>query len=184
MLKVERVPAPGPDMARPAGDGLPVNPTPLIGRRRELAELGQRLADPACRLLTLVGPGGIGKTRLAIRAAREFGHLFADGVAFVPLAPLTSGYFIIPAIAQALDFSFSGPAEPQTQLGHYLRDKHPLLVLDNAEYRLLDGAAELLAEMHVWAPRGTLLATSRETLNVQDDWLFEVSAPPAPPAWY
>jgi predicted ATPase len=172
------LPARPATVARPAGDGLPVHPTPLIGRRPELAELGQRLADPACRLLTLVGPGGIGKTRLAIRAAREFGHLFADGVAFVPLAPLTSGSFIIPAIAQALGFSFSGPVEPQTQLVHYLRDKHLLLVLDNAEHLLLDGAAEVVCDLHAQARRVTLVVTSREVLDLQAEWVFEVHGLP------
>ena len=183
VLNFERLPAPGPQNAPPvqpatgarlAGDGLPVNPTPLIGRQQELDELGRLLAKPECRLLTLVGPGGIGKTRLAIRAARKFGHLFADGVAYVPLAPLTSAHFIVPAIAQALGFGFSGPAEPRMQLQHYLSDKHLLLVLDNAEHLLLAGAAEVVSELHTQGRYVTLMATSREVLDLQAEWVFEV----------
>jgi predicted ATPase len=189
VLTVERLPAPGPQptqpappapAARPAVDRLPVHPTPLVGRQRELAELGQLLADPACRLLTLVGPGGVGKTRLAIRAARQFGHFFADGVAFVPLAPLTSTHFIVPAIAQALGFGFSGPAEPQKQLQQYLYDKHLLLIVDNVEHLLLDGAAEMISDLQAHARCVTLLITSREALDLRAEWVFEVHGLPVP----
>jgi predicted ATPase len=168
---------------RPVRDRLPVNPTPLIGRQQELAKLGQLLADPACRLLTLVGPGGVGKTRLAIRAARQAADSFADGAAFVPLAPLTSPSYIVPAIAEALGFAFSGSAGPQTQLAHYLRDKQLLLVLDNVEHLLAEGGAELVAGLRECAADMKLLVTSREVLDLQGEWVFEVDGLPVPERW-
>jgi transcriptional regulator with XRE-family HTH domain len=85
---------------------LPVLPAPLIGRQREVEELGQLLRDPHCRLLTLVGPGGIGKTRLAIEAASQVQTSFVDGVYFVPLAPVSATRFIVPVIADAIGFTF------------------------------------------------------------------------------
>jgi hypothetical protein len=174
-------PAPLARPARPVRDRLPVHPTPLIGRERELAQLRQLLADPACRLLTLTCPGGIGKTRLAISAAREVAEAFAEGVAFVPLAPLTSARFIVPAMADALGCTFSGPAEPRLQLLHYLRDKRLLLLLDNAEHLLAEAVAERLAELREQAPRLTLLVTSREVQHLQAEWVFEVQSLPVQP---
>ena len=91
---------------------LPVLPTPLIGRQREVEELSQLLHDPQCRLLTLVGPGGIGKTRLAIETAGQVQDAFADGAYFVPLAPVNTNRFIVPVIADAIGFAFRAPAAP------------------------------------------------------------------------
>src|SRR5512146_971089 len=113
-------PAPRPISASKksqARTNLPMLPTPLIGRQREIEELGELLNDPNCRLLTLVGPGGLGKTRLAIEPAAQSQAVFEDGVFFVPLAPLSSTRFIIPVIADAVGFSFqgAGQTDPQTQ---------------------------------------------------------------------
>lgn len=185
---LERLPPPGlareprrgeqPPAPSAPRHNLPVHATPLVGRQAELAELGRLLADPGCRLITLAGPGGVGKTRLAVRAARLFGEAFGDGAAFVALAPLSSAGFLITAVAEAIGLSFSGPDEPQAQLLAFLRDKEILLVLDNAEHLLGQGTAELLAALLQAAPALKLLVTTRETLKLQVEWVFAVQGLP------
>ena len=135
-----------------------------------MAEINSLLTNPDCRLLTLVGPGGMGKTRLAMEAARHF--ICPDGVYFVPLQPLTSPDFIIAAIAEALIFQFYGEGEPRRQLLDYLRDKSLLLLLDNFEH-LLDGV-DILADMLAGATGIKLLTTSRERLNLREEWVLNV----------
>ena len=116
---------------------LPAQLTPFVGRERELTEIKARLRDPACRLLTLVGPGGSGKTRLALEAAAAQLSDYEDGVFFVSLAPLRSIASIQPAVTTALGLSFYGPGDPRKQLLGYLREKNLLLILDNFEHLLL-----------------------------------------------
>jgi predicted ATPase/DNA-binding XRE family transcriptional regulator len=161
---------------------LPVMPTPLIGRRYEVEDLSQLLRNPECRLLNLVGPGGIGKTRLAIEVAGSTQDVFPDGVYFVPLASTSSTRFIVPVIAEAVGFAFqsAGRADPKTQLFNYLKEKQALLLLDNLEHLLAELGIELLSELLAEAPRVKLLATSRESLELQGEWVFEVYGLPVP----
>ncbi len=170
-----------PQPAAPAlAHNLPAQSTPFIGRVEALAELARLLDDPACRLLTLTGPGGIGKTRLALQAAAEglSARKFTDGVFFVPLAPLGSVDFIVPAIANAIAFTFYGGMDSKDQLLNYLREKSILLVMDNFEH-LTDGAG-LLAEFLERAPGLKCMVTSRERLNLRGEWLIEVEGMTAP----
>ena len=120
----------------------PHTATPFVGRVSEISEITQRLNIPGCRLLTLVGPGGIGKTRLAMQVAANCVEQFDDGVYFVPLQPLDSPEFIVSAIADAVSFQFHAGGDPQQQLCQYLREKSLLLVLDNFEH-LLEGAGQI-----------------------------------------
>jgi predicted ATPase/transcriptional regulator with XRE-family HTH domain len=157
---------------------LPRALTPFIGREHELAALSQLLGDPQCKLLTIIGPGGIGKTHLAVEAAANARALFPDGIWFVPLIPLNSPTLIVPAIAEALNFKFSIPVNHQAQLLRYLCPQKALLLIDNAEH-LLDGVgvfAEVLAE----CPQLKLLVTSRERLNLLSEWVFEIQGLPVP----
>jgi len=169
---------------------LPPQPTPFVGREEELAAIAQRLANPSCRLLTIVGPGGIGKTRLAIQAATEAAATFLNGVCFVPLASVISADFLVPAIAQALGFPFRGSQDPKAQLLSYLRDKEMLLVLDGFEHLLTPsptlplqrgGSIGLVVEILQRAPDVKILVTSRERLNLRWEWLLEIGGLEVPP---
>jgi len=157
---------------------LPISPTPLVGRENEIRVITMQLLDPTCRLLTLTGSGGVGKTRLAIASGRQLETRFADGVAFVSLAGIGMNESIIPVIADALGLAFSGPAEPLVQLTTFLHTKETLLVVDNMEH-LLDGA-NLLGEILRGTQHVKMLVTSREQLHLQWEWLFEVQGLPIP----
>jgi predicted ATPase/transcriptional regulator with XRE-family HTH domain/Tfp pilus assembly protein PilF len=159
---------------------LPLPLTSLVGREYELRAITQQMQNPACRLLTLTGPGGIGKTRLALEVAHQLREAFEEGVYFVSLVSTSAPEFIIPAIADTLGLSFSGTAELKTQLLNFLKEQQRLLILDNLEH-LLNGI-ELLDEILELAPSIKLLATSREQLNLRAEWVFEIQGFPVPSA--
>lgn len=148
-------------------NNLPPQNTPFVGREQELAQIVEQLAQPDCRLLTLAGPGGVGKTRLAIQAAAEAIELFPDGVFFVPLAVLHDPDLVVSAIASAVNFSFYSGDNQKLQLLNYLREKSLLLVVDNLEQVL--ESAQILNEVLEAAPGIKLLATCREWLNVAQE---------------
>ena len=159
---------------------LPVSLTPFVGREAEMAAIGERLQDPEGRLLTLVGPGGIGKTRLAVEVASAQVESYADGVFFVSLAPLRSPDAIVPTVARALEFSLRKGEDPRQQLLDYLGQKNMLLVLDNFEHLLAcpergrgDGV-DLVTDTLKTAPGVRIVVTSRERLNVQGEHLRPV----------
>jgi predicted ATPase/DNA-binding CsgD family transcriptional regulator len=159
---------------------LPSPVIPFVGREREIAELERLLRDPHQRLITLLGPGGIGKTALAVEVARRQAGRFADGVYFVPLAPLTSCDDLVAAIAKALDIQFRQQEEPGLQLLDYLRTKSLCLVLDNFEH--VRASVGFVTEMLHTAPRLRLLVTSREALGMLGETRYTLQGLPLPTA--
>ena len=154
---------------RPAG--LPVLLSPLVGRERELGEV-LALLRGEMRLLTLTGPGGVGKTRLALRAAAEAGDAMADGVAFVPLAAVRDPSLVLATIAQALGVRDDGIGPLEERLHQHVRRRQVLLVLDNAEH-LLDAAPQIAAVLEA-GPGLRVLVTSRAPLHVSGEVTFPV----------
>ena len=153
---------------------LPTPPTVLIGRAHEIAQICALLRTPAARLVTLSGPGGIGKTRLGLQVAAELFDDFPDGVYFVDLAPIRESALVISAIAQTLGMRQTGGQPLVSQLKQFLGNKRMLLMLDNFE-QVLD-AAPLLAELLAAVPQLKLLVTSREVLHLRGE--KEVEVPP------
>ena len=149
---------------------LPPQATPFVGRKRELAEIAALLLDPNLRLLTVFAPGGMGKTRLALEAAHMQVGRFADGVFFVPLAPVSDAGDLATVITENIGFGFYGESSPAQQLLDFLRDRSLLLVLDNCEH-LLDGAP-FVGDIAKAAPGLRMLTTSRERLNLQDETVY------------
>lgn len=168
---------------------LPPQSTPFIGRDQEVANILDRLQEPTCRLLTLVGPGGMGKTRLALRVAQ---HLvehrpplpeIADGLFFVALAAVSDADAMLAAIADAVGLRFTGAQTPRQQLIDYLHNKTLVLVLDNFEQLLArgeqgapqDDGGQIVAALLAHAAGLKLLVTSREALNLQEEWFHPIA---------
>lgn len=185
------IPAADPAAAQPAEqaqrppNNLPSQLTPFIGRTQELAAICNRLSDPACRLLTLIGPGGMGKTRLALETAKLIADRevrdnpqFTDGVYFVPLATVGHVSEMLAPIADAVGLNLAGSGSLQQQLLDHLHEKRLLLVLDNFEQLLAangEGAhVTLLSTLLAVAPGLKLLVTSREALNLQEEWFHQI----------
>jgi predicted ATPase/transcriptional regulator with XRE-family HTH domain len=158
--------------------GVPIPLLPLIGRERELALIRDRILSPATRLLTLIGPPGVGKTRLAVQVAMDTCGAFADGVRFVPLATLTDPALLPAVLLQALGVIDAAVGEETSRLLDALRNKQLLLVLDNFE-QILD-AAPLIADILTNAANVKVLVTSRSPLHLYGEYQFPVPPLPLP----
>ena len=163
----------GPNRPLP-GMGLPTRGTAFIGRELEVAEISTMLQKDACRLVTILGPGGAGKTRLAVEVARqqlEAGR-FSDGVAFVTLEALSDADAIPVRIVEALGLGLQGGDTPLAQVLGYLGERQLLLVFDNFEHLL--GGSVLIDELLAACPQVMCLVTSRERLHLAGEWLFSL----------
>jgi predicted ATPase/DNA-binding SARP family transcriptional activator/Tfp pilus assembly protein PilF len=162
---------------------FPTSSTPFVGRDLELAELGSRLLDPETRLLTLVGPGGIGKSRLAQQLARSRADTFAGGATFVPLASVPAPDLLADTALAAFGLERSGRRPPLEQLLDYLADRETLLLLDNVEH-LLEAVSDVATLLDT-APGLRVLATSREPLDLPGEVLYELEGLsfPADESW-
>lgn len=173
--------APFPPPAR-----IPAPLTPIVGREDELARLCALLDDPQARLITILGPGGMGKTRLLVEAVRHSARArpgrFIDGVIFVPLAGLPSAEFLPVALAQHLDLTLQGPGAPFTQLLDYLRPRELLLAMDNVEQLLTPHNRRWLAQIAREAPAVRLMFSSRARLALQGERLLQLEGLAPKPA--
>jgi predicted ATPase len=155
-------------------NNLPLQPTPLVGREKEVSEVCDLLRGTETRLLTLTGPGGTGKTRLALQAAADLLDDFPDGTFFTPLATLTEAGLFLSTVAETLGVRETGEQPLDESLKDYLRERRLLLVLDNFEQVL--GAAPAVTEMLAGAPELKVLATSRAPLGLYGE--HEYAVPP------
>ncbi len=171
------VPLPPPEHRPGPTHNLPLTPGPFVGREAEVATIQDHLQDPACRLLTLVGAGGMGKTRLALEAVSDWisrlGEDELEGVTLIPLTPVQAAEAILPAIAQAIGLPLSPGREPWQQLLDYLAQKRWLLILDGFEH--LPGGAELTAEILRTTRYVKVLATSRVRLNLHGEYCLPIA---------
>jgi predicted ATPase len=162
--------APPPVARRPRS--LPVTSTSLIGRARDIAEVAKLLEAPEVRLVTLTGPGGIGKTRLAIAVAEPMEHRYSSGAVFVPLASIDRPELVLPRIAAALGATIEGARPPLDVLVEHIAETSTLLVLDNLEQVV--GVAPELDRLLAGCPRLEILATSRTVLRLRAEREYQV----------
>ena len=181
-LRGERGSAPAGRVLELPRNNLPLTVSPFVGRAREVETIVRQVTDPDCRLLTLLGPGGVGKSRLAVQVASRLvaaGGPFPDGVVFVPPASASSVPGLAAALARALDLESGERDEPEARAFAALRDLRLLLVLDGFETRL--GEAPFLGRLLASAPEAVLLVASRERLSVAGEWVFELGGLETPP---
>ena len=154
---------------------VPLPPRPassFVGRSLELEQITDLLSQEGCRLLTVTGPGGVGKTRLALQVTQKLARNYPNGVYFMPLDSLTSPDFIPTSLAKALGLELRGQEDALTQVVRFIESKRLLLVLDNYEH-LLEGAT-IASKLLESCPGLTLLVTSREHLNLEEEWLLPI----------
>ena len=166
--------------AEPSHDALPTPATSLVGRDHEATSVARLLLREEVRLLTLTGPGGVGKTRLAVEVAGRSGKAFADGFAFVPLASLRDVTLFPMVLTETLGIKEVAGEAPQETLEKHLRDRQMLLVLDNFEH--LPTAAPVVAALVGTCPQMTVLVTSRAPLHLGGEHQFPVPPLPLPKA--
>ncbi|MFN2302755.1 MAG: AfsR/SARP family transcriptional regulator, partial [Anaerolineales bacterium] len=172
-----------PDLpsARNKVDSLPSPGTSFIGRQSEIFQINRRLRDPQCNLISLVGSGGCGKTRLAIAVAEISIDAFQDGVYFIPFEAVQHGDVIVPTIAKGINFvidDFASRLDPEMQLSDFLINRSLLIILDGFEEMVPN--AERLLPLLEKAPNVKFLVTSRQTLNLSQEWVFRVGGLPFP----
>jgi predicted ATPase/DNA-binding CsgD family transcriptional regulator len=160
------------EAGKQAPSNLPGLLAPIVGRAETLAEIHALIARPEIRLLTLTGPGGVGKTRVALEAAAALAGMFLDGVYFVSLAPVVDPTLIVPAIANVLGVQQTGERSLEESLAHFLHQRHLLLILDNFE-QLLAGAM-VVSELLAGAPGLKIIVTSRALLHLYHEYEFPV----------
>lgn len=179
--RVARAPRHDPEPVEPVGltlGYLPAQLTELIGRDREIAAISELLSRDAVRLVTLIGPGGIGKSRLAIEVARRAAEARPESVAFVDLSPARDRALVVASIARVIGVRDTGDRPLEEKLIPALRDRRMLIVLDNFEQVV--GAAPVLRELLAVAPRLSFLVTSRTLLRISGEHAFEVEPLPLP----
>ncbi len=167
---------------------FPTQFTPFVGRDEEVTTLVEHLLNKACRLLTLTGSGGVGKTRLTLQAGQHLAQdhapiaqeLFSDGIYFIPLAHVYTDEQLVMAMGKALQLTFQATEPPQQQLWHYLSDKKILLLLDNFEQLVTETAVFITNLLHT-APHLQLLISSREALQLQAEWQLRLDGLTYPP---
>ena len=168
----DAIAAPAPTRRSRQAHAPPPPPTPLVGRLTELAELAELLCRPDVRLVTATGPGGAGKTRLALAVGEVLGPAFADGVAFVPLAPIRDARLVTAAVAEPLGIQEGSALRLQDAILDQLRDHELLLILDNFEQVI--AAAPFVSELLAAAPAVKVLVTSRARLQLAAEHEFAV----------
>lgn len=155
---------------------IPTPVSPFIGREADIAHIQQQLRQPECRLVTVSGIGGTGKTRLAEETGRIEARHHLNGAAYIPLSAVTDMVYLHSALADGLGFSLKNVADPQREIEQFLAQREMLLIFDNAEH--LAGFAGWLAALLPAVPFIKILVTSRQSLNLREEWVFPLSGLP------